>query len=259
MNTGAPCCAPAGTISRRARECIERPLFRGGWFDAVFLHYEMDPAALRPYVPYPLDLREGRAYVSLVLFSLNGLCCDLLPRATRLLLRPISDHAFLNVRTYVRVGETSGIYFLAEWLSNPLSVPFGRPAFGLPYHFARFDRSADRMSAAVWTRRGNLRFHASLAPDRHFAACETGSLDEFLVERYTAFTQWEKMRRFFRVWHPPWPVAPITATIDDAGLLDQTGAWPREARLIGAHYSPGVADVWMGAPEWLPRDDPHAA
>ncbi len=219
--------------------------------NAVFLHFEMDPGVLRPSVPFPLDIREGKAYVSLVLFTLNGLHCGPFPRATRLLLRPISDHAFLNVRTYVRVGESAGIYFLAEWLSNRLSVPFGRPTFGLPYHFARFERSADRLSAAVTGRRGSLRFRAGLGADAHFAACETGSLEEFLIERYTAFTQWGSLRRFFRVWHPPWPVAPITACVDDASLLDQTGAWPRYARLIGAHDSPGVADVWMGRPQWL--------
>jgi len=249
MNT--PCEVPAGAMSRRARECIGRPLFHGGWLDVIFLHYEIPPEVLQPWVPFQLDTWLGSAYVSLVLFTLSGLCCDPFRQVTRCLLRSISDHAFLNVRTYVRHGETTGIYFLAEWLSNRLSVPFGRPAFGLPYHFARFDRSDDRMSATVAASRGSLRFHAHLDPEPHFAPCNAGSLDEFLLERYTAYTQWSSLRRFFRVWHPPWPVAPITASIDDASLLDQTGTWPRAAHLIAAHYSPGIADVWMGPPQFL--------
>ena len=31
-------------------------------------------------------------------------------------------------------------------------------------------------------------------------------------------------------------------------LLTQNRAWFKDARLIGANYSPGVSDVWMGRP-----------
>jgi hypothetical protein len=79
-------------------------------------------------------------------------------------------------------------------------------------------------------------------------------LDEFLLERYTAFTEWWNLRRYFRVWHAPWPVTPISAAVDDSGLLAQTGQWKSRARLVAAHYSPGVQDVWMGRPQY-PRQN----
>jgi uncharacterized protein len=96
-----------------------------------------------------------------------------------------------------------------------------------------------------------LRYQADAAPG--LAPCTSGSLDEFLLERYTAFTQWRNLRRFFRVWHQPWPVAPLAATVEDASLLDQTGDWISYARLVAAHYSPGVHDVWMGHPQFLSK------
>jgi hypothetical protein len=30
--------------------------------------------------------------------------------------------------------------------------------------------------------------------------------------------------------------------------MSLTGAWAQKARLIGANYSPGLTDVWMGRP-----------
>jgi uncharacterized protein YqjF (DUF2071 family) len=251
----APCESPTGELSRQARRRISRPLFHADWLDAVFLHYEVEPAALQSHVPFQLHLRDGKAYLSLVAFTLRRLRSDRFPRAGQWLFQPLSEHGFLNARTYVRAGSETGIYFLAEWLSKKLAVPLGRPLFGLPYHFGRFDCRHDprsgRLTGNVAGAAGSLRYHAGLDTAPRLAPCRAGSLDEFLLERYTAFTQWRKLRRFFCVWHPPWPVAPLAATVEDASLLRQTGDWIDHARLIAAHYSPGVHDVWMGHPQIL--------
>jgi uncharacterized protein YqjF (DUF2071 family) len=240
-------------LSRQARGRMARPLFHADWMGAVFLHYEMEPAVLEPWVPFDLDLREGSAYVSLVAFTLSGLRCDLAARVSEWVLRPISDHFFLNARTYVRAGEATGIYFLAEWLSKRLPVPLGRPLFGLPYHFGGFDCRHDpgqgRLTGTITGGCGSLSYHGESCAEA--MPCRRGSLDEFLLERYTAFTEWRGLRRFFRVWHEPWPVAPLAATVEDASLLEETGEWIRHARLIAGHYSPGVRDVWMGHPRFL--------
>ena len=63
-------------------------------------------------------------------------------------------------------------------------------------------------------------------------------------------------RRFFRVWHEPWPQVQIQAGLTDRSLL--TRHWPflGDAMLIGANLSPGVRGVWMGWPHGLvsPRE-----
>ena len=70
------------------------------------------------------------------------------------------------------------------------------------------------------------------------------------MERYTAFTFSERWRsrRFFRVWHKPWPQIPVDMQIQDQSLLETH--WPlfRDAEVIGGNFSPGVKDVWMGWP-----------
>ena len=83
------------------------------WVEMRFVHYAFDPGILRPHVPVPLDLFGGRAYVSLVLFHLR----KMRPHGTgflgRACFRAISDHPFLNLRTYVEGAVGPGIHFLA--------------------------------------------------------------------------------------------------------------------------------------------------
>lgn len=132
-----------GGINEAARERIlsrkGEPLFLADWERAVFIHYEVDAEILQREVPFQLDLREGKAYVSLVAFTMRRMRPRFGGRFAEWLFKPIATHEFLNVRTYVRHNGEPGIYFLAEWLSNPLSVHLGPRTFGLPYRFGRIE------------------------------------------------------------------------------------------------------------------------
>jgi hypothetical protein len=68
------------------------------------------------------------------------------------------------------------------------------------------------------------------------------------MERYTAFNAAQGRRRFFRVWHEPWPQSCAEVHLEELSLL--TERWPlfHDARFAGANYSPGVRSVWMGRP-----------
>src|SRR5215467_10267985 len=71
------------------------PLFLADWDKALMIHYEVDAAALQQVVPFHLDLREGRAFVSVVAFTLRRMRPRIGGRLTELLFRPISAHEFL--------------------------------------------------------------------------------------------------------------------------------------------------------------------
>jgi hypothetical protein len=164
--------------------------------------------------------------------------------------KPIATHEFLNVRTYVRHRGEPGIFFLAEWLSNRLSVLLGPRTFGLPYRFGqlRYEHAAggDFLRGEVAAPEGRLRYRGDSCGN-YFRPCEPGSLAEFMLERYTAFTQRGKRRRLFRIWHEPWPQAPAVYETTDVSLIASTGPWWKTAEFVSANYSPGVA-VWMGRP-----------
>ena len=254
---------PNPAARRRLLSRRREPLFVADWERVLMIHFEVDPDALQREVPFPLDLWEGRAFVSLVAFTMRGMRPAFGGRMARAFFHLIGTHEFLNARTYVRHRGESGIYFLTEWLSNPLSVRLGPMTFGLPYKFARLnyvhphEQSAIRGNAT--TKVGRFAYAAELEPRSHFAACAAGSPDEFLMERYTAFTARNDQRRFFRVWHEPWPQVPVHARVIDKSLLTATWPWFAQARLMGANYSPGVRDVQMGWPHHIGRRQRHRA
>src|SRR5438477_8914668 len=122
---------------RRMLALPGEPMFYARWDRALFIHYEADPAALQPDIPFALDLHEGRAFVSVVAFTLSRMRPRIGGRIGEWLFKPIATHEFLNIRTYVRHNGEPGIFFLAEWLSNPSSVRLGPWTIGLPYRFGR--------------------------------------------------------------------------------------------------------------------------
>jgi uncharacterized protein len=235
---------------RRMRAIPGEPMFYARWDRALFIHYAADPIVLQRDVPFDLELRDGRAFVSIVAFTLSRMRPRIGGRFGEWLFKPIATHEFLNVRTYVRHQGEPGIYFLAEWLSNPLSVHLGPRTFGLPYKFGRliYDHARVRgdICGAVEAREGRLTYQGDAA-DSSFAPSEPGSLTEFMLERYTAFTQQRKRARFFRVWHSPWEQAPAEIKVTAHTLMASTGLWWKTAEPVGANYSPG-AEVWMGRP-----------
>jgi hypothetical protein len=243
-----------GEAARRRLLSVKgEPLFLADWLRAIFIHYEVPADRLQRDVPFELDLREGKAYVSLVAFTMQRMRPFYGGRFTSWLLKPIARNDFLNVRTYVRHRGEPGIYFLKEWMNNPLSVRLGPVTFGLPYRFGELnyqhDHEVGRFDGAVRERTGDDSFRYTVTSiTRDFAPCPAGSLEEFLMERYTAFTAHGAKRRFFRIWHQPWAQQAVRVSISDDRLLRKIWPWFAEAKLVGGNYSPGASDVWMGRP-----------
>ena len=258
MTTAIATAEPSKAGKARLLAKAGEPLFLATWDRAVFIHYQADPALLQRQVPFQLDLHDGQAFVSIVAFTLLRMRPRIGGRLAEWLFRPIASHGFLNIRTYVRNRGEPGIFFLAEWLSNWLSVPLGPSTFGLPYRFGQLDYSHGDcrgvLRGTVTAREGSLSYNAAI-PSVPREPCDAGSRQEFLLERYTAFTLQGRRRRLFRVWHEPWRQAPIDIEVTADELIASTGAWWKGAKYIGANYSPGV-DVCMGRPHRI-AIEPH--
>jgi uncharacterized protein len=238
---------------RRLLSIRGEPLFLADWLRPVFIHFEVPACVLQRDVPFELDLRGGKAYVSLVAFTMRRLRPFRGGRFTSWMLRPIANNDFLNVRTYVRHRGESGIYFMTEWMNNPISVHLGPITFGLPYRFGKMNyqhhHEQGTLSGTVReTKHGPTLDYQTHLTEPHFTPCPAGSLSEFLLERYTAFTSHKTSRRFFRIWHEPWKQQSIPIAVADIRLLETVWPWFADAKLAGAHYSPGARNVWMGRP-----------
>jgi uncharacterized protein YqjF (DUF2071 family) len=228
------------------------PLFLCAWKPAIFLHYAVDPAALAPRVPFPLDLRRGRAFVSLVAFTQIDARPPRGGRAAAFLTRPCATLEFLNVRTYVRHGGEPGIHFLAEWIPGRLPVLIGPRWFGLPCRPAMVDydhgegRGTLRGEVVPGDAEGRVRWRVDVPEAAAPRTARPGSLAEFLCERYAAFTMRRGRAGVFRIWHEPWPLLPARAVVLESGPLATTGDWLPTARFLGGQVSPGVPEVWVG-------------
>lgn len=252
-----------GDLSRRAREALRAggggPALLEDWARVLFVHFEADATVLQAQVPFRLDLRAGRAYVSLTAFHSGGLRPAWPEPFARLAAGPAHFPFILNVRTYVRHAGGAGIYFLAEWIPNALAAFVGRRLFGLPFRTGRCRLDHDEVGARGRVEdahgAGALVYEARWNPAPGFAVAEPDSLAEWLLERYTAFTRLDAGGRFFRVWHPAWAQTEADVVIHDHSLLRSTGPWFETARLIGGHYSPGFLDVHMGRARRLARED----
>jgi len=241
----------AETARMRMENAWADPLFLADWERALFLHFVVDPKELRQAVPFELDLWQGETvFVSLVAFTMRGMRPALGGGATRRLSAALATHEFLNARTYVlgHDGE-AGIFFLREWLPNRLARCLGPVVYGLPYRLGHLDyrhRHEDGVLTGEVIARsggGRLAYRAAFREEN-----DRPELRDFLLERYTAFTAVGGVRRKFRVWHEAWQASAIDAVISDDSLLDRVPGCSGRGRLVAAHYSSGVSDVWMGRP-----------
>lgn len=234
------------------------PIFYADWTEPVFLHFAIDPKHLQKYIPFELDTYQGKAYITLVAFSMRRLRPTRGGWLSRLITRPMGDHSFLNLRTYVKHGSEGGIHFINEWLNSKIAVLLGPLTFGLPYHFSKIDYHVDveqdDFQGSVACAGEELNFTAS-ADEGGWRTAEPDSIEEFLVERYTAFNARGRWRGKFRIWHRPWELKPLKGIEFNHFELLKTvpGAenWLPYLEPAGGHISKGAYDVWIGRPENL--------
>lgn len=228
---------------------VERPLFLADWCEMFFIHIEADAEKLQSHVPFPLDLFDGRAYVSLVAFTQKHLRPAFGGRLAAALMAPLAEHEFLNLRTYVRVGDRLGIYFLSEWIPNRLAELIGPRVYGLPYHLARvrYRNTIHSCTGTVQDPRSILQYDATPGGSTERAA--VGQIEQFLLERYSAFTHHRGIIRRFDVEHTPWTFSPATVSAFMPDLLTHTLPWIDACRIVSAQFSTGVRDVKIGRPQ----------
>jgi uncharacterized protein len=198
-------------------DVTRRPwIMRMRWVDLLFAHWPLDPDVLRPLIPegLELDLFEGQAYLGIVPFLMEDVGPRFLPAP------PIAG-AFpeLNVRTYVRHGDRTGVWFLSLDAGSRVAVEGARTAFHLPYYEAdmrvgRVREVVDYRSIRVDHRGPPARFEARYRATGPATIARPGSLEAWLTDRRRLFAQGEDGRIMrTEIGHAPWPLQPAAARI----------------------------------------------
>jgi uncharacterized protein len=101
---------------------------RAEWRRLCLLTYAVDPACLWPHLPpgLELDLREGRAFVSLVAFDF------LRTRVLGVGWPGYRDFPEINLRFYVRQGSRRGVAFIREYVPRRLIAWTAAPSTTSP-------------------------------------------------------------------------------------------------------------------------------
>jgi uncharacterized protein YqjF (DUF2071 family) len=196
------------------------------WHDLLFAHWPVEARLLASRIPpgLDLDLFEGQAWLGIVPFRMTNVA----PRGVPAL--PwLSAFPELNVRTYVRVEDRPGVYFLSLDAANPLAVLVARALFHLPYHRAAM-HVEPRGTAIHYTSRRTTgggppaELVATYAPVAPGSRARPGSLEAFLTERYCLYTvdRWSRASRL-EIHHPPWSLAPAQAHIGVNTMADALG------------------------------------
>lgn len=216
---------------------------RQRWRDVLFLHWQVPPEALRALVPRELELDtfEGRAYVGLVPFLMRDVRAPFLPAIPGL-----SDFHEVNLRTYVRSGAQTGVWFFSLDASSDAAVVAARAGFQLPYYRSRASHTREDGTIHYRSERqppGPLpaTLDVRYTPGAPIGTANPGTLEHFLVERYALFTNWRPVGvRVGRVRHAPYALQDVTLHSLDCDTLVGAHGLPSPSGEVHTLFSPGV-------------------
>lgn len=209
--------------SHRPWPIPSRPwLLRQTWHDLLFLHWAAPAAILRPLLPGALQLEEfaGTAWVAVTPFWMSDIGFRNWPA-----LPVLSRFDELNVRTYVRFGGRSGVWFFSLDAGSRLAVWAARRLYRLPYLHARMRHQHVGEELSYHSeRRAGAGFGARYGPIGPVTPSRPGSIEHWLTERYCLYAP-RPSGGLYRadIHHAPWPLQAAAATLDRNDMLELNG------------------------------------
>jgi uncharacterized protein YqjF (DUF2071 family) len=196
------------------------------WHDLLFAHWAVRPEALRPLIPAELEIDtfDGWAWIGVVPFRMSGVRPRYTPE-----LSCTSAFPEINVRTYVKAGGRSGVWFFSLDATNRLAVRVARAWYSLPYFDARIEvqnqgDGVDYHSTRTHRRVERAEFRAGYRPLGNVHLAQAGTLDYWLTERYCLFASRGKGRvSYGDIHHLPWSLQAAEADISTNTMTDWLG------------------------------------
>lgn len=201
------------------------------WHDLLFAHWPVPAEALRRLLPERVDVDtfEGQAWIGVIPFRISNIHLRGAPP-----LPVVSAFTELNVRTYVTLDGTPGVWFFSLDADSLFNVTVARHWYKLPYFYSRMslahEDSAVRYSSR---RRGGTNapeFRAVYRPLGETFQARPGTLEHWLTERYCLFAS-DSHGRVYRgdIHHAPWPLQRAEAAFEANTMTAPLGLKLRHA------------------------------
>ncbi|WP_303316798.1 DUF2071 domain-containing protein [Flavivirga abyssicola] len=210
----------------------DRPwMYYQEWNKAVFLHWEVNPELIIPFLPKGIkpDIIHDKTWISLVAFNMNNIGIKNLPKVPY-----ISDFFEINIRVYIIYNGKPSVYFLNMEGSKKSSCKILKMMSKFPYQYSKMSRSSSVYTSTNETFKDSFHIEYGLED----TAPEKDKTDLWLTERYAVFQDHKKHIIEYDVHHIEWPMQSIIIKKLDLN-------YPRFSHLINnepdkAHYSCGV-------------------
>ena len=207
--------------------------------DLLFIHWPVPVTAVEKILPDSLsiDTFEDQVWVSVVGLTVKNVRVRWLPP-----LPVIFGTVQVNVRTYVKMGDSPGVFFLSVDTANVLSAWGARHFLRLPCFHSHISstRCGDRFDFAATRREGAAELRVSYRPGNEPFKAREGSLEEWLLERYRLYSA-DSHRRLWlsEIDHAPWSLRPVEAEIATNSMtLDHNISPPTSDPIF--HFTPGL-------------------
>ena len=190
------------------------------WVNLTFLHWEVDHALLKKYIPEDLELEtfNGKTYVGTIPFRMEKIRPRFLPSVPF-----ISNFPEFNIRTYVSKNGRSGVLFLTLDAESRITSMYAPWAYGLPYIFAKGKVEENKEGGFSWhsKRKSNgIGIRGSSKPNGALRTADKNSLEEFLFERYCLYVTYKNKTHIAYTCHEKWEFQDATAELETNSLTE---------------------------------------
>ena len=207
------------------------------WTDLVFLHWRYPAEIVQTLLPKGVEVEQfdGSAWVGLIPFHMNDLGFPGLHP-----LPYVGSFPEVNVRTYVRCGDYSGVWFFSLDINKALPTLIARTVYEIPYCYGSVSHTkvgnfVTTTVARTWPR-PSAESSIVVETDKPI----DGDLERFLTARWGLIAK-SKRNKFLwgQVHHPPWQLYNANLLHLDDTLVTTAGL-PRPEGTPHVMYSEGV-------------------